>query len=877
MPTKKKPKRRLHVGRLFLLVFLVLFFIVAGTGVGVMASVIRNLPDFGPPDMDDMKRTTQIFDQDGNFMDQLHAGENRIPVSLDDVPDSLKKAFLATEDREFYNHSGFNLKRILKAVFVDVATMSKKEGASTLTQQLARTALLKDNSKQLTRKVKELILAIQIERTYTKDEIFELYLNWVYFGEGAHGVQAAARTFFGKDVKNLELEESAMLVGMVKAPGGRYSPFRNPENAMARRALVLTNMAQVGFISEEEAKKAAAKPFSLSEKGNAIAYNFPYFTDYVATEAERLLEANGIDPQGLYTGGLKVYTTMDKRVQQKMLEVYNNPENFPKGPAGSTRVLESAMIVIDHRTGEIRGMVGGREYTTQKGLNRAIQADRQPGSSIKPIAVYGPALEKGFTTATVLDDSPVTYPNPGSTPYAPKNYDGKFRGLITMREAIKWSVNIPAVRMLDMIGVNEGFQFAKRLGLPLIAEDKNLSMALGGLTKGVSPLEMASAYGAFANQGVLVQPHAITKITDHNGKVLVEVKPRQEVVMSEQTAFLITDMLQTVVAGDGTGWRAKLDRPVAGKTGTTQLPPKLAAKGLKGTTNAWFLGYTPELVGAVYLGYDKTDENHYLPNNVAGGNYPALIWKAVMSEALKGVPVTTFPQPKGIVYASVDVKSGLLPSDLTPPEFIVSEAFTKDTVPQEVSDVWVQTQVCAETGQLPSPYCPDIVTRVLLKRPAWEGDKAPDDAAIAVPTQVCTIHGPGDLPERQSNEPVTNPVDIPPPVNNNGGGGKEQNGGLKAPPAPVLRGSLGRIPETTNGMVVNLAWEIPATGSDLVYSVERWVEGNPTRYNLALTTTRNYADEKVEANKTYHYRIFAIDSKANLSTPSNEITITVKP
>lgn len=872
MPTKKKPKRRLHVGRLVLLIFLLLFVTIAGTGVGVMASVITKLPDLSNG-IGDMSRSSQIFDMDGNLVDQVHAGENRIPVKLEEVPESLKQAFLATEDREFYSHKGFNLKRIAKAVFVDIITMSKKEGASTITQQLARTALLKDNSKSFTRKLKELILAFQIERSYTKDEIFELYLNWVYFGEGAYGVQAAARTFFGKDVQDLELEESAMLAGMVKAPGGRYSPFRNPENAMARRAVVLANMAQVGYITEEEAKKAAAKPFSLVKKANIVAYNFPYFTDYVASEAERLLEANGIDPQELYTGGLNIYTTMDRRIQQKMQEVYSNPEYFPKGPAGSTRMLESAMVIIDHRTGEIRGMVGGREYTTQKGLNRAVQADRQPGSAIKPIAVYAPALEKGFTPATVLDDSPVTYPNPGSTPYSPKNYDGRFRGLITMREAIKWSVNIPAVKMLDTIGVEEGYKFAKKLGLPLTPQDKNLSLALGGLTKGVSPLEMAAAYGAFANQGILVEPHVITKITDSNGKVLVEVKPRRELVMSEQTAYLITDMLQTVVA-DGTGWRAKLDRPVAGKTGTTQLPPKLAEKGLKGTTNAWFLGYTPELVAAVYLGYDKTDEKHYLPNNVAGGNYPAMIWKAVMSEALKGVPVTSFPQPKGIVYASVDAKSGLLPSELTPPEFIVNEVFTKDTVPKEVSNVWVQTQVCAETGQLPSPYCPDVVTRVLLKRPPWEGNTAPEDAVMAVPTQVCTIHGPG-ADNSVISQAETTPVYSP--TQENGGAAANGQNGIKAPPAPVLRGTLGRIPETVDEMVVNLAWEVPGGGNDLVYSVERWVDGNPTRYNLALTTTRNYADEKVEINKTYHYRVFAIDTKANLSTPSNEITITVKP
>ncbi len=926
MATNKKQRRRLRIGRLFLLLFMLFAFIGAGATVGIMAGLINNLDDL---DVAGTKPETStiIYDMHGNIVDRLHAGENRELVKFANIPQTVKDAFLATEDRNFENHRGFDPRGILRALVVDITTGTKSQGASTITQQLARTAYLKDNSKTIQRKLQELIVAIQLERTYTKDEIFEKYLNWVYFGEGAHGIQAAAQTFFGKNVQELSLAESAMLAGMVKSPGGRYSPFRNLENAINRRNTVLNNMYKNSYITEEQYKEALATPYIQPVKGGGPQRKYAYFVDYVASTAEKLLEERGLDSRLLYTGGLRVYTTIDARIQDKMEEVFANPNNFPK--PGPERIAQAAMVVIDHRTGEIRGMMGGREYTTRKGLNRAVQSDRQPGSTIKPLVVYGPALEKGFTVATVLDDSPVTYP--GNPPYSPNNYDGKFRGLITMREALQWSVNIPAVKMLHTLGVDTGFQFGKKLGLPLANTDRNLSLALGGLTTGVSPLNMASAYGAFANQGVLVQPHAIIKITDSQGKVLIEFKPKKEMVMTEQTAFLMTDMLQTVVDA-GTGTRAKLNRPVAGKTGTTQLPPHLAKMNLKGVKDAWFVGYTPELVAAVWMGFDVTDAKHFL-QHTAGGSFPAMIWKAVVGEGLKDVPVTQFNRPQGIVYAAVDSKSGLLPSEFTPEKFIVNEVFTKETVPQVVSQAWISAQVCAETGQLPSPYCPDIITGVFLQRQIpWDREATPPmDANLEAPTEVCTIHGPGTgyttatvcndprhsgttvlalipgpgqtggcPPELLSTRGVPNtslsgkqcdipehqlkPIEQSIPASAGGNGNnrtsvppKNTNGAVqKAPPSPVLKGSVGRQNEPPGQWYVSLAWEMPPGTQGLIYAVERRVEGNPTRYNLALTSGLVYKDDKVEIDGTYYYRILAIDSQSNLSTPSNEIKMIIK-
>ncbi|WP_366922621.1 penicillin-binding protein 1A [Metallumcola ferriviriculae] len=936
----KKQKRKLNIFRVFVLVFLLVTFIVGGAGVGFVMGVIRNLPDYKPQEGPDWNLTTFVFDSQAAKVAELHGSENRVPVNFERIPQDLKDAFVAIEDNAFYDHFGVNPMAIARALWVNMQKGYKAQGGSTITQQLAKNAFLKNPKKTYKRKIQEALLAIQLERTYTKDEIFNFYLNTIYFGHGANGVQAAAQTYFGKNIEDLTLAESALLAGVANVPG-RYSPFINMEEAKNRRAIVLNEMVELDMISNQDSEQAKKEPIKLADLQQKRTYKYPYFMDHVIAEAERLLKENGVEEMQLYTGGLKIYTTLNTDIQEKIEEVYKNRDNFPQ--VNTEEPVQSAMALVDPHTGAVQGLIGGREHVTKRGLNRATQLKRQPGSSIKPVAVYAPALESGLSPATVVDDVPVSYPIPNQENYEPGNYDGRYRGLITMREAVRWSVNIPAVKFLDQIGVTTGYDFAKDLGLPLLKTDRNLSLALGGLTKGVSPLDMASAYGAFANKGVYIKPYAITMITDSDGNVLVENKPQKRIAMSESTAYLMSNILTTVVKDaqgrTGTGWRAAIPGwPVAGKTGTTQLTGS-EFRNVAGNKDAWFAGFTPELAAVVWLGYDVTDKDHYL-KQVYGGKYPALIWKAVMEAALKDVEPKPFEKPGNIIQVAVDSKSGLLPSELTPDKFIRTELFARGTEPQKVSDTWVEAEVCAESGKLPSPFCPDVITGVFLKRPIpYTGNKKVEDAELQVPTEVCDVHtnsttvllstcddprhegkmvlanipapgqeggcpeelivqrvfSPGtapnnycDIPEHQlSGSAVGRPRPVPgnndtyPGRADDNSQGKENDQPTQVPPAePTLFGSSAKSEDAPNGVNVSLEWKVESdeisAGQDVVYSIERWTDSSSNKYNIALTTETNWIDEKVSSSDVYYYRVTTIDVNTSLTSKSNIIKIHVQ-
>ncbi|MHB1126453.1 MAG: PBP1A family penicillin-binding protein [Bacillota bacterium] len=843
-------KKKLNIRRLILLLVLIIVFVTASAGLGFAVGVLRNMSSWEPGDIR-IDQSTFVYDKDGNTATTIHGAEDRIPVDFDDIPKQLREAFLASEDPRFYSHHGIDLRGFARAVVANFRYGFGAQGGSTLTQQLAKNAFIGSGEKVLKRKLQEAVIAIQLERKYTKDEIFGFYLNHSLFGSNAYGVKAAAKMYFGKDdLSELTLSENAMLAGLVQRPN-YWSPFKDAERAKTRRAYVLGRMVIQGYISQAQADAANAEDFQLAESGVSRQDKYPYFIDHVIEEASNLLEEKGIDSMELYTGGLKVYTTLDPQIQSRMEEVYADPANFPE--SAKDQLVESAMVVLDHQTGGIMGVIGGREYTVKRGLNRATSdlMKRQPGSAIKPIAVYAPAIENGYNPASVLDDVPVSFPSVPK-PYAPVNFDGRYRGLVTMREAVQNSMNIPAVQMLNTIGVQEGYNFAKKLGLPLTNDDQNLSLALGGLTRGVSPLAIAGAYAAFANGGVRIEPYAVIRITDRAGKVLVDNKSQQEVVMSEQTAYLITSMLQTVVKA-GTGTQAQMGRPVAGKTGTTQLPPNLAKKNLIGNKDAWFAGYTPELTAVVWMGYDQTDENHYL-KKVYGGWFPARIWKAVISDALKEVPSKDFKRPSGIVSVPVDKKSGLIPSELTPKSYIlggktinniVEELFNKSSVPKEVSQAWAEVQVCAETGQLPSIGCPDIVTRVFLMRPeiADGAAKQPEDATLAAPTQVCTIHGPA--------VPTTGEQGTTPYI------------------------TLDAEVSKPNHPRVTLSWKLNNDNQSHIYSVLRWTAANPNRSNIGVTPDQSYEDLGAEPGQTYYYQVVIVDPDSATTFSSNVAEIQV--
>lgn len=738
MTTQKRKKRKIKASRVIILSIIFLMIIGFGSALGLFIGIVRNLPEWKAEDLL-TENTSFIYDANGDLVVKLHKSENRTSVELSAMPSHLIDAFIATEDIRFYQHFGVDIKRVFGAFVADIRNRSFSEGASTLTMQLVRSAILEDPEKKIERKIKEALLAIQVERHYTKDEILSFYLNEIYFGHGANGVQAAAQTYFGKDVGELTLGESAMLAGVVRN-ARIYSPFLNPENAIKIRNVVLNNMVRYNKITQAEADAAKEEPLQLADYNKNNLYAYPWFTDYVIDQAGDLLEAAGLDSSLLYTGGYKIYSTLDPKIQKAAEDAYNDESFFPKSTTSDP--IQSAMAVMDPKTGAVKALIGGREHQTKRGLNRATDIKRQPGSSIKPVAVYGPALEQGFSPSSVVDDVPTTFGS-ASNPYKPTNYDGKYRGLITMREAVQYSVNVPAVKFLSIIGVSEGFSFAKKLGLPLDDKnDKNLSLALGGLTRGVSPLDLTAAYAAFDNQGVYIEPYVITKIVDRNGTTIVDVTPKKTVAMKEQTAYLMTDMLKTVVDA-GTGTRAKLNRPVAGKTGTTQLPDKPIFNSVRGNSNkdAWFAGYTPELVGVVWMGYDEDVDKDGKPNylrQVYGGQYPARIWKSVMEKSLQGVPVKAFVMPPGIVTLAIDTKTGKKPSNLTPDGFIKNEIFAKNNAPTEDSDAWVSASICPDSGLIATDACPRKVNGIFLKN-ARANEKALD-AGLALPASTCNIH-----------------------------------------------------------------------------------------------------------------------------------------
>lgn len=724
-PPKRRTVRKINYWRLGIVIGIILSVIGIGTAGGILTWALKDMPAWNPTALEP-NMPSYIYDKDGSLIAKIFV-ENRDPIDFKNVPDTVKSAFLSVEDIRFYEHNGLDLRRIAGALFADIKAGSYDQGASTITQQLVKRAFLTPD-KTPKRKIQEAALAIQMERRFTKDNIFELYLNQIYFGEGAYGIQSAAQVYFGKDVMNLNLEEAALLAALPKAPNS-YDPFKDLEAATRRRNIVLANMAKYNFITEDQSKAASARPIVLSKESKSKElqnYKFPYFVDYV-TE----LLVNKYGESQVYKGGLNVYTTLDPKVQTAAEQAMANPKNFPKAKYDSKGLVQpqAAVVVLDPKTGFVKALVGGRDHKQKRQFNRATDAVRQPGSTFKPIAVYGPALENGKTPSSVVNDVPTKF---GS--WQVRNYDGNYRGYITYRTATAFSVNVAAVKIMNETGIQKSVAFAKKLGISTLLKEKddNLSTALGGITKGVKPIELAAAYGAFANDGVYTAPTVITKIEDREHNILEEAKPKKTIAMKKTTAYQMTSMLQSVVTS-GTGGSAALGkRPVAGKTGTTS-----------DDKDAWFAGYTPELVCVVWMGHDTPKS---MPK-VYGGTYPAKIWKSVMSTALQNVPVKPFSKPTGIITATVCSVSGLKPSDICPKEDLVKDTFTKGTVPTKVCDQHVLMTVCAESNQLPTDKCPNVVQKVFVKG--------------KVPTENCTIHTgeivPPISPDQNPTQPPASP------------------------------------------------------------------------------------------------------------------------
>ena len=833
---KTKKKYKVNWLRTAVMVAILAMLICGGLLVGFVIHALIGLPDIDSVDFNDYSVTTQIMDMDGNYVEKLNSAENRIPVEFDEISPHVIAGLVAIEDQRFYDHNGVDIIRIGGAMLANIKAGRTVQGGSTIDQQLVGLVLLDRSEKSYTRKIREAVLAIQLNKKYTKDEIITFYLNRAYFGRGAYGIEAAANVFFSKSASELTVEESALLVGMIQNPS-KWSPVSYPENALSRRNLVLEQMVDIGYLTQEQCDEFKQTEIALNLNSNQVVNEegelvntFQSFVDVVIEES---LVALGLEDSEstLYTGGYIIYTTMDPDLQKYMYQYYNNDDNFPASEYGE--LLQSSAVVIDPSTGAVRGLMGGRNVVGERQLNRVTQITRQPGSSFKPVAVYAPAFEAGYSPGSVADDYPMDYNG-----HVFNNYTRACKGLMTYREAIKGSVNTVAVKVLDQIGIANGYKFAENLGISTLVpsgtnNDMNLSLALGGLTDGVRPIELAAAYAAFANEGVYIEPYTVTKITNMDGVVLYENKPEKKVAMKESTAYMISDALASATSeSGGTGGRAKLSgRVTAGKTGTTT-----------DRKDYWFAGYTPQYACVVWMGYDQPKQINSITS--AGGSCGP-VFKAIMEYAHQGLPAETFTRPDDVVSVTIDTKSGLLPSDLTPAEYQRSELFTKDTVPKETSNVWVKGQVCSETGQLYTQYCPgEPVDKVFLQREIpWSsniapGVSAPSDSALEVPG-YCTVHN----SENNANT-NTNPSSL------------------------VLYAAL-------NGNNVELSWN--SLGDNIYYEVHR---GNSSGFAassstlISQTESTSFVDSNIDSTQLYYYYLVAYSKATNdpINT-SNELAI----
>ncbi|MGE7545889.1 transglycosylase domain-containing protein [Sporosarcina newyorkensis] len=572
-------------------------------------------------------RSTFIYAPDGEIISKI-SNSNIEGVSIDQIPQTLIDAVVSVEDQRFYKHHGVNYLRMGRALIQNAFKGKIVAGGSTITQQLAKNVFLTED-RTYSRKFKELILAKKIERTYSKDEIMERYLNQIYFGDGSWGVQRAAQTYFGKDINKLTLSESATLAGVIKAPT-HLSPTKNMEKSLNRRNLVLSLMLSEQYITREEYDDAVGQKIVLADstvpnyKGK-----YPYYIDRVIDEA---VGTYHLTKNEVLSGGLHIYTEINPVIQDALEEVYADDRYFPESKPD--QLIQSASVFLNPKTGGISALVGGRGDYTYGRFNNATELIRQPGSTLKPLAVYTPALEQGYQMSDLLLDESINIDG-----YSPKNFDQKNRGEVTMYDALAHSYNVPPVWLLHQIGIEKGVRAVERFGIPLEENDHTLGLALGGLNKGTSPLRMAQAFSAFANNGVMVEAHAIVEIKDSEGEVLGKWREQSVDMTNAEIAQQVTYMLQGAVE-EGTAKKAQISGiEVAGKTGTTQLP----FTGVDGSKDHWFVGYTPDLVGAVWLGYNQTDAGHYLTSTSSFTAPP--IFAQVVSKSKSELPTKKFSFP----------------------------------------------------------------------------------------------------------------------------------------------------------------------------------------------------------------------------------------
>lgn len=804
---KKSKKRKVSIIRVLLVTIILIGFISAGATIGIAASVIKTAEPIDASNIYEMlDQSSFILDSEGQVIEQIQSNNLRVIVEYAEMPKHLKDAFVAIEDERFWTHKGIDIKRIFGAFWTNLRTGSR-QGASTINQQLAINLYLNRDDKRYTRKIKDAYYGIMLDKQLSKEQILEAYLNTIYLGSGAYGVQAASQVYFSKDSKDLSIAESALIAAITRHPSKNspiitlekanvkehhtilddsdpvYTVVMNDkidEHVIRRQKLVLNAMKRLGYITNTQYNQALQEDIKSNLKPNRlIAENISsYFGDLVKIDVVRALEEHGYSDDEankmLYSGGLRINSTLDTRIQKLLEEEYANSGNFPKIRGSDKTTLlkkegfsedehknliddkgqiqpQSAMVISDHQTGQIKAIIGGRMTSGQRIFNRAL-SPRQPGSSIKPIAVYTPAIDRGFTSSSVIDDVPGYFnkSTPG-TPW-PKNLylGGGYRGLITLREALERSSNLVAVKLGSMLAssksnsINTMLDYMKKMGItsvhdkdtPLIINnkkytDETLSTALGGMTRGVSPLEMNTAFSVLANGGMYTKPITFTSIYDRHGNLILENTPEQHRVVTPQVAYIMTDMLRGVVTSPrGTGGRANIGNiPVAGKTGTTD-----------NQKDAWFIGYTPYYSASVWIGSDQ-------PVSLSSGSTAAAtLWGKIMKRVHEGYSAKDFTIPDDIIRANVCTVSGKLASEtcsLDPRGSTVkNEVFIKGTEPTEKCDVHVRADIHSPSDKLATDLTPpwQVESKVFVKRsipyyPSENGGITPSDYIYEMPTE----------------------------------------------------------------------------------------------------------------------------------------------
>lgn len=938
MSDSKKKKKKYRVNKKQLLKF------ILSTGlafciliVGVVISIIVTAPPIDPDNIYALlSENSVLYDDEGAIVDSLNQGNGlRTNVSYNQLPKDLVDAFVSIEDKTFWDHHGFNFIRIFGAIFESVTQGERISGTSTITQQLARNLFLAESKSQrsMTRKIKEAYYTICLERKLTKEQIIEAYLNTIFLGSQANGVQAASQAYFSKNVEDLTLPECATLATLPQSPNA-YAPVKQDRNEIldtdgldilrrgeeytmwyndafvSRQQLVLKFMKEQGYLSQNEYQEA--KDYDIRSSINPSQDNTneisSYFADYTIKQVLKdLIEENGMKETDarnmLYNGGLRIYTTMNVKMQKIAETEFANSANFPKvvslnkdragnvrdksnrillynkssyfnsddsftihsdeykrNPDGSLTLLrgkrlnfirtevqgnidystefknlyvvednifyniaggvlqipaeykskdsdgnlvvdaafikerpmffqstgngdltisrehfslkqkimqpQSAMIIMDHKTGSIKAMVGGRSVEGRQIFNRST-ATRQPGSAIKPMGVYAPALqsavdgETNWTAASLIDDAPLTIQGK----LWPKNWYRGYRGLTTLRESVEQSVNVNAVKVWMDIGPERSLAFLKKLGVTSVIESGSVNdmnaaaLALGGMSKGISPLQMCAGYSTFANQGIYNQPACYTKVTNKKGEVILEKEVSTKQVMDPGVAFIMTDILKTTVTNGIAGRAAIGSQPVAGKTGTTT-----------DNYDAWFVGFTPQYSASVWIGNDVNIELSQ------GSAAAARIWSKIMKQVHSGIPSGNFSRPDDVISIAIDIKSGKRPSQyssMDPRNTVKNEYFVSGTEPTATDDVHVPITVCGDSGLLATPWCPNPVQKVAIKRPGGNVSGV-QDADYDIPTTYCPLHNldttkypvkpgsivdPNFIPSKPSDEDDTNNSD----------------------------------------------------------------------------------------------------------------------